>query len=149
MSITIHEGLRRCLQIECFVVKLSRCQMWPVMCVRLYRQHVMADRLNHVYTSSFQLDCLTRVRPPTKAVRIRRLWSICIDASDSWFCPPSPASDRETQEAVTAAKVALSILTPASAWSLSCPKFPVKAGVNKTMYPVPVIGLGLSFSVKR
>lgn len=39
----------------------------------VYSQHVMAVRVNHVNTSSFQLDCLTRVRPPMKAVRMRRL----------------------------------------------------------------------------
>lgn len=56
---------------------------------------IVADDVNPPCIFSFQLRCLTRVRPPTKAVRILQLWFICVDASDSLFCP-SVISQRQS-----------------------------------------------------
>lgn len=74
-----------------FVRKTADCCS-TVTCVI---PNIVADIVSPSYIFSFQLQCLTRVRPPTKAVRIHQLWFICIDASDSLFCP-SVICRRET-----------------------------------------------------
>lgn len=111
---------------------LQRSDDWACVIPR-----IVADDVNPSCIFSFQLRCLTRVRPPTEAVRILQFWFICKDASDSLFCPSViRPSDRVTWEAVTAEKVALSVSTWTGIWSQSSSEFTVGARGNKTVSPI-------------
>lgn len=68
----------------------------------------------------------------------------------AYFAPPSPATDRVTQEAVTVEKGSSVNLNSSERLISELPKCTAGAEVNKTMCPVPVIGPGPLFSsVKR
>lgn len=57
----------------------------------------------------------------------------------AYFAPPSSASDRDSQEAVTAGKGTSVNFNPRRSLEL-LRMFSRRAQVNKTMYPTPVIG---------
>lgn len=88
------------------------------------------------------LDCWTRVRPPTKAVRIRRLWChhICIDASDSLFCSSITRQWQSNTGGCDSRKGSSVNFNSSERLISELPKCTVWARVNKTMYPAPVIG---------
>lgn len=67
----------------------------------------------------------------------------------AYFAPPSPAADRVTQEAVTAEKGSSVNLNSSERLISELPKCTVRAEVNKTMCPVPVIGPGPFSAVWR
>lgn len=116
--------------------------MWQVMCVCLYSQLVMAGRLNHVYTSCFQIACSTPASDPRKLSESGNFDPSAWMSQTAYFAPPSSTGDKVTHEAVTAEKVALSVLTSASAWSLSCPNLQSKLKLTRRCSQSRVIGPG-------